>query len=146
MPLFWHDRWRRGDAFGAGSDRMRNGFGKSELSPLGIPAVRDRVVQTAALPILEPVFEADFLDCSYGFRPGRSAHQALEEIRGHVQAGYRAVSDEDLRGYFDSIPHTELLACVDVRAVDRPVPVMERSGGQGGGSTWSRAGKGNSRW
>src|SRR5580658_7560055 len=51
--------------------------------PLGIPTVRDRVVQMAALLILEPIFEADFEDCSYGFRPGRSAHQALEEIRGH---------------------------------------------------------------
>ena len=51
--------------------------------PLGIPTVRDRVVQTATLLVLEPIFEADFLDCSYGFRPGRSAHQALAEIRGH---------------------------------------------------------------
>ena len=123
-----------------------------KLRPLGIPTVRDRVVQTATLLILEPIFEADFLDCSYGFRPGRSAHQALEEIRGHLQAGYQAVYDADLKGYFDSIPHTELLACVRVRVVDRSVlqlirmwleaPVMERSGGQGGGSTWSRAEKG----
>jgi hypothetical protein len=58
--------------------------------PLGIPTVRDRVVQMATLLILEPIFEADFLDCSYGFRPGRSAHQALEEIRGHFKAGYQA--------------------------------------------------------
>ena len=123
-----------------------------KLRPLGIPTVRDRVVQTATLLILEPIFEADFLDCSYGFRPGRSAHQALEEIRGHLQAGYQAVYDADLKGYFDTIPHTELLACVRVRVVDRSVlhlirmwletPVMERSGGQGGGSTWSRAEKG----
>ena len=55
--------------------------------PLGIPTVRDRVIQMATLLILEPIFEADFEDCSYGFRPGRSAHQALEEIRGHVKAG-----------------------------------------------------------
>jgi RNA-directed DNA polymerase len=59
-----------------------------KLRPLGIPTVRDRVVQMATLLILEPIFEADFLDCSYGFRPGRSAHQALAEIRGHLQAGY----------------------------------------------------------
>jgi RNA-directed DNA polymerase len=59
-----------------------------KLRPLGIPTVRDRVVQMATLLILEPIFEADFLDCSYGFRPGRSAHQALEEIRGHLQGGY----------------------------------------------------------
>jgi RNA-directed DNA polymerase len=59
--------------------------------PLGIPTVRDRVVQTATLLILEPIFEADFEDCSYGFRPGRSAHDALEEIRGHLRAGHQAV-------------------------------------------------------
>ncbi len=62
-----------------------------KMRPLGIPTVRDRVVQMAALLILEPIFEEDFEDCSYGFRPGRSAHQALEEIRGHIKAGYQAV-------------------------------------------------------
>ena len=61
--------------------------------PLGIPTVRDRVVQTATLLILEPIFEADFEDCSYGFRPRRNAHQALKEIRGHREAGYQAVYD-----------------------------------------------------
>ena len=123
-----------------------------KLRPLGIPTVRDRVVQMATLLILEPIFEADFLDCSYGFRPGRSAHQALEEIRGHLQAGYQAVYDADLKGYFDSIPHSQLLACVRVRVVDRSVltlirmwleaPVVERKKGQGEGSTWSRPKKG----
>jgi RNA-directed DNA polymerase len=123
-----------------------------KLRPLGIPTVRDRVVQMATLLILEPIFEADFLDCSYGFRPGRSAHQALEEIRGHLQAGYQAVYDADLKGYFDSIPHAQLLACLRVRVVDRSVlqlirmwleaPVVERSEGQGGGNQWSRPKKG----
>jgi RNA-directed DNA polymerase len=123
-----------------------------KLRPLGIPTVRDRVVQMATLLILEPIFEADFLDCSYGFRPGRSAHQALEEIRGHLQAGYQAVYDADLKGYFDSIPHSQLLACLRARVVDRSVlklirmwleaPVVERSEGQGGGSKWSRPKKG----
>jgi RNA-directed DNA polymerase len=123
-----------------------------KLRPLGIPTVRDRVVQMATLLILEPIFEADFLDCSYGFRPGRSAHQALEEIRGHLQAGYQAVYDADLKSYFDSIPHAELLACVRVRVVDRSVlklirmwleaPAVERSEGRGGGSKWSRPKKG----
>ena len=123
-----------------------------KLRPLGIPTVRDRVVQMATLLILEPIFEADFLDCSYGFRPGRSAHQALAEIRGHLQAGYQAVYDADLKGYFDSIPHSQLLAYVRMRVVDRSVlrlirmwleaPVVERSEEQGGGSKWSRPKKG----
>ena len=97
--------------------------------------------------ILEPIFEADFEDCSYGFRPGRSAHQALEEIRGHVKAGYQAVYDADLKGYFDSIPHDKLLACVRMRVVDRSVlklirmwletPVVE-PGEEGQPERWSR--------
>src|SRR2546425_12834383 len=81
-----------------------------KLRPLGIPTVRDRVVQMATLLILEPIFVADFLDCSYGVRPGRSAQQALEEIRGHLQAGCQAVYEPDLKGYFDSIPQDKLLA------------------------------------
>jgi RNA-directed DNA polymerase len=123
-----------------------------KLRPLGIPTVRDRVVQMATLLILEPIFEADFLDCSYGFRPGRSAHQALEEIRGHLEAGYQAVYDADLKSYFDSIPHSQLQACLRMRIADRSVlkligmwleaPVVERSEGQGGGSQWSRPKKG----
>src|SRR6266852_1663273 len=88
-----------------------------KMRPLGIPTVRDRVVQMATLLILEPIFEADFEDCSYGFRPGRSAHQALEEIRGHIKAGYQAVYDADLKGYFDSIPHSQLMACLRMRIV-----------------------------
>ncbi len=80
-----------------------------KLRPLGIPTVRDRVVQMATLLILEPIFEADFEDCSYGFRPGRSAHQALEEIRGHIQAGYQAVYDADLKGYFDTASYCPLV-------------------------------------
>ena len=74
-----------------------------------VPTVRDRVVQMATLLILEPIFEADFEDCSYGFRPGRSAHQALEEIRGHVKAGYQAVYDADLKGYLDRVSYCPLI-------------------------------------
>jgi RNA-directed DNA polymerase len=92
-----------------------------KLRPLGIPTVRDRVAQMATLLILEPIFEADFEDCSYGFRPGRSAHQALAEIRGHLKAGYQAVYDADLKGYFDSIPHDKLQACLRMRIADRSV-------------------------
>lgn len=94
--------------------------------PLGIPTIRDRVVQMATLLILEPIFEADFLDCSYGFRPERNAHQALEEIRGHLQAGYQAVYDADLKSYFDTISHEKLLACLRHRIADRSVLTLIR--------------------
>lgn len=124
-----------------------------KLRPLGIPTIRDRMVQMAVLLVVEPIFEADFRDCSYGFRPGRNAHQALEEIRGHLRNGYRAVYDVDLKGYFDSIPHEQLLACVRMRVVDRAVlhlirlwleaPVVEpRAEGGGGGTKISRPEKG----
>jgi RNA-directed DNA polymerase len=89
--------------------------------PLGIPTVRDRVVQMAVLLILEPIFEADFLECSFGFRPRRSAHQALQVIRENLQAGRRAVYDADLQSYFDTIPHEKLMACVQMRVSDRSV-------------------------
>jgi RNA-directed DNA polymerase len=92
-----------------------------KLRPLGIPTIRDRVVQMATFLILEPIFEADFLECSYGFRSDRSAHGALKEIRTHLQAGYQAVYDADLKGYFDSIPHRQLMACVAMRVADRSV-------------------------
>jgi len=92
-----------------------------KLRPLGIPTVRDRVVQGAVLLILEPIFEADFEDCSYGFRPGRSAHDALRTILQHLKEGYSAVYDADLAGYFDSIPHDKLIACVRMRVVDGAV-------------------------
>ncbi len=121
-----------------------------KLRPLGIPTVRDRVVQTAALLILEPIFEADFLDCSYGFRPGRSAHQALQVIHANLAAGYREVYDADLEGYFDSIPHDKLLACLGMRIADRSVlhlirmwleaPVVEKT--EDGQSKVHRPGQG----
>jgi len=92
-----------------------------KLRPLGIPTVKDRVVQAAVLLILEPIFEADFEDCSYGFRPERSAHDALRAIHQHLQGGHSAVYDADLAGYFDSIPHDKLIACVRMRVVDGSV-------------------------
>jgi len=112
-----------------------------KLRPLGIPTVRDRVIQTALLLILDPIFEADFKDCSYGFRPGRSAHDALKMIGKHLKEGYCAVYDADLKGYFDSIPHDKLIACVRMRVVDGSVlnllrmwlkaPVSEKPKGGG---------------
>lgn len=89
--------------------------------PLGIPTVRDRVVQMACLLVLEPIFEADFVGCSYGFRPGRNAHQALEEIRKDLREGRKEVYDADLQGYFDTIPHDNLMKCVEKRVADRSV-------------------------
>ena len=91
------------------------------LRPLGIPTVKDRVVQTAVKLILEPIFEADFLDSSYGFRPGRSAHQALDAIRQSLASGRKEVYDADLKGYFDTIPHDQLLKAVGMRVTDRQV-------------------------
>jgi RNA-directed DNA polymerase len=89
--------------------------------PLGIPTLRDRVVQMAVVLILEPIFEADFLDCSHGFRRGRKAQDALEEIRANLKEGRTAVYDADLKGYFDTIPHDKLLACVRMRVTDSGV-------------------------
>jgi len=116
--------------------------------PLGIPTVRDRVAQMAALLILEPIFEEDFLDCSYGFRPGRGAHDALDEIRQHLLRGFCAVYDADLKSYFDTIPHDRLMACVRMRVADRKVlrliqlwletPVVEPAETPGGRSTVKR--------
>jgi RNA-directed DNA polymerase len=97
-----------------------------KLRPLGIPTVKDRVVQMACLIILEPIFEADFLDCSFGFRPARSAHQALEEIRRNLREGRRVVYDADLKSYFDTIPHDKLMACVERRIADRSVLTLIR--------------------
>ncbi len=87
--------------------------------PLGIPTVKDRIVQMATLLIIEPIFEADFLDCSYGFRPGKNAHQALDAIADHLRRGKREVYDADLQGYFDTIPHDQLIKCLEMRISDR---------------------------
>ena len=92
-----------------------------KLRPLGIPNVKDRVVQAAVVLILEPIFEADFKECSHGFRPGRSAHDALDKINKYVKEGRMEVYDADLQAYFDSIPHDKLMACIKQRVVDRAV-------------------------
>ncbi|MGK2934620.1 MAG: group II intron reverse transcriptase/maturase [Gemmatimonadaceae bacterium] len=89
--------------------------------PLGIPTIRDRVVQMAATLVLEPIFEADFRGSSYGFRPKRSATQALETLRVHGARGGNHVLDADIRDYFGSIDHTKLLVLVGQRISDRRV-------------------------
>ncbi len=89
--------------------------------PLGIPCVRDRVVQMAVLLVIEPIFEADFLDCSHGFRPGRRAQGAMEQIRKNLEEGRWEVYDADLSSYFDTIPHDRLMRAVERRIADRTV-------------------------
>jgi RNA-directed DNA polymerase len=89
--------------------------------PLGIPTIRDRVVQTAAKLVLEPIFEADLEPSAYGYRPKRSAQDAIRKVHRLVCEGYTDVVDADLSRYFDTIPHCELMQCVAQRIVDRDV-------------------------
>ena len=95
--------------------------GNGKLRPLGIPTVKDRVVQNAVLLIVEPIFEADFHDCSYGFRPNRSAQQAVDRVAAEVKAGKRQVYDADLTSYFDTIPHDKLFLAIAKRITDSSV-------------------------
>lgn len=92
-----------------------------KMRPLGIPCIRDRVVQTAVKLIVEPIFEADFCDCSYGFRPKRSAGQAIKSIKSNLEAGRSAIYDADLSSYFDTIDHDLLMELVMKRISDRNV-------------------------
>ncbi|NKB15942.1 MAG: group II intron reverse transcriptase/maturase [Sphingomonadales bacterium] len=94
--------------------------------PLGIPTVRDRVVQAAAKLVLEPIFEVGFKDCSYGFRPGRSTTQALEKIRVEAARGFNYVLDGDIRDFFGSIDHSVLLSLVARKVSDRRVLKLVR--------------------
>jgi RNA-directed DNA polymerase len=95
--------------------------GPGKMRPLGIPAVKDRVVQTALKWVLEPIFEREFCDTSYGFRPGRGCKDALREVDRLVKAGYTHVVDADLAGYFDSIPYANLKERVAERVSDTRV-------------------------
>jgi len=101
--------------------RVRIPKRKGGERPLGIPTVRDRVVQAAIVLVLEPIFEADFQPCSYGFRPKKDAHQAMAEISRSLAQGYTQVLDADLTAYFDSIPHGQLLAAVARRVAARHI-------------------------
>jgi RNA-directed DNA polymerase len=92
--------------------------GGTEKRPLGIPSVRDRVVQTALRNVLEPIFERDFAEHSYGFRPGRGCKDALRQVEALLQAGYTHVVDADLKSYFDTIPHDRLLECIRDKVAD----------------------------
>src|SRR5205085_1848764 len=87
--------------------------------PLGIPTIKDRVVQTAVLVVLEPIFEADLQPEQHAYRPGQSALQALQQVQTLMDTGQTEVIDADLSGYFDSIPHHELMKSVARRVSDR---------------------------
>ena len=95
-------------------------MGNGKMRPLGIPAVKDRVIQLAVKLIIEPVFEADFEDSSYGFRPQRSAHDAVREIKKKLKEGKTDI-DADLSAYFDTIPHKELMFLVAQRISDKDI-------------------------
>jgi len=95
--------------------------GTSETRPLGIPTVRDRTVQAAVVNVIEPIFERDFAEHSYGFRPGRGCKDALRRVDELLRAGYVHVVDADLKGYFDSIPHDRLLERLQEKVADGSV-------------------------
>ena len=92
-----------------------------KLRPLGIPCVRDRVVQTAVLLVVEPIFEVDFLECSHGYRPEHGAQDAMKQVQRSLEVGRQEVYDADLSSYFDSIPQDRLMQMVERRIADRSI-------------------------
>jgi RNA-directed DNA polymerase len=104
---------------GGGSQPIPNAHWAPVQFVLTVPCIRDRVVQTAAKLVLEPIFEADFDDSAYGYRPKRSAQGAVRAVHDALCHGYTDIVDADLARYFDSIPHGELLHSVARRVVDR---------------------------
>jgi RNA-directed DNA polymerase len=101
--------------------------GREELRPLSIPAVRDRIVQAAAKTVIEPIFEADMLECSFGFRPGRSAHDALQVLIDEAWRGRRWVAESDIANCFEAIPHSKLMLAIEERIVDRQILKLLRA-------------------
>jgi RNA-directed DNA polymerase len=101
--------------------------GTTEQRPLSIPSVRDRIVQAAVKIVLEPVFEADFLPCSFGFRPERSAHDALQVLIDECWRGRRWVVETDIASCFSAIPHEKLIEAVEERICDQPVLKLLRA-------------------
>jgi RNA-directed DNA polymerase len=95
--------------------------GSKETRPLGIPTVRDRIVQAAIVNVIEPIFERDFAEHSYGFRPGRSCKDALRQVDAAIKAGYVFVVDADLKSYFDTISHELLMARLKTKIADGPL-------------------------
>ncbi|MCX6162323.1 MAG: reverse transcriptase domain-containing protein [Ignavibacteriae bacterium] len=89
--------------------------------PLGIPTIKDRIVQMSCKMVIEPIFEADFEDTNYGFRPKRSASQAITKIKENLQAGLTEIYDADIKSYFDTIPHDKLMIVIAKRISDRNI-------------------------
>ncbi|MCK4794570.1 MAG: group II intron reverse transcriptase/maturase [Desulfobacteraceae bacterium] len=124
--------------------------GNGKMRPLGIPCIRDRLVQMAVVLILEPIFEEDFQECSFGFRPKRKAHDALVQIKENLKQGFSEVYDADLSSYFDTVDHTKLMILLKQRIADRSVlklirmwlrsPIVEKD--QDGNTTVSKPKKG----
>jgi RNA-directed DNA polymerase len=95
--------------------------GDGKTRPLGIPTVKDRIVQQAVRLVIEPIFEAGFAEGSYGFRPGRGCHDALREVDRLIKEGFTYVVDADLQAYFDTIPHDRLVARIEEKVIDGKV-------------------------
>ena len=137
------------------SDALRNGTyrpqairrvhipkpGTGETRPLGIPTIRDRVTQAAIVNVIEPIFERDFAEHSYGFRPGRGCKDALRRVNQLLRAGYNYVVDADIKGYFDSIPHDRLMDRLQTKISDGSllslIESFLRAGIQEGASAWT---------
>jgi group II intron reverse transcriptase/maturase len=102
--------------------------GKSKLRPLGIPAVRDRVAQEVLRRLLSPIFERLFHDASFGFRPGRSCHQAVERVLELHRQGLKVVLDADIKGFFDNIPHHVIMKAVAAEVADGNISVHRKEG------------------
>jgi RNA-directed DNA polymerase len=120
--------------------------GQTEKRPLGIPVVRDRVVHATVRMVIEPIFEAEFVDHSYGFRPGRGALPALERVEGLLKEGQTWVVDADIKGYFDNIPQDRLMVLIRQRISDgKLLALIEAFLNQGvmeSGRYWQPTGKG----
>lgn len=99
---------------------------RNKMRPLGIPVVKDRIVQAAVKIVIEPILEGDFQECSYGFRPKRSPHDAIRMVRRHIVNGYTNVIDADLKSYFDTISHGNLIKTIKERISDPKIIKMIR--------------------
>ncbi len=118
LAALMYDLKHRGSYHAASLRRAYIPKGKGNWRPLGIPTVRDRVAQEVVRSLLEPIFEPTFSEASFGFRPGRNAHQAIERILEFYQDGYRWVVDADIEGFFDNIPHELIIDLVAERVAD----------------------------